>query len=1071
MVPIKHILYETGVEHIFKLVVPSGNYAGEYIVDAPRGWNDVDSVIDINEEKFNIDKFIIGDSEKIIYSEFNNKKAFDLIRNVYREGLGDGRIGFRWLAKKDGIEYDLLSENFEINFNKYKESFDKTKMKIEVELIKSESQNKFITRYDTTVNLFDTKDLDETVIDPVEKFEIGFKKGNSSQSNFYIFDISQVPFVSSASGLENGIAFFAFQRSQDYQFGDNTNEFAGRKTRSFFNGWQDYLGPFVETNTSLSFVKAKIANMQVQSEESFKLNAVIKIGGSTQNKIKLLDSQPISGTSFFEIKVDYEEFLIGSLVPGQSLTFEFEANDGYINKLLNQKENFTIEITTDIEAPLVHTYGIRLLNAIDQLAKSYTAGEISAESTILGPGGSFYNTSISTGVYLRGLPPIYLPQKLKTSMKSIFDEGSAKLLALGYDILGSKLIVEDVSYFFKDLKSYDLSEKQYFTDSFLLENDTDISFNMLSFGTKKYSTNKRFDIQNFNTTVEITTPIKSNKNKFDKQTDLIIDADKIQELVEDKSSATNDNDDDLVLIDMVTLSDTWDTGVFESCQHANDGGQLLLKCINTPFDTTLIKVGQIITITEGFNTGDCTVVLIDGISMKVTKNNGQAIQEGAGDTRIKYSINNLVKNRTNEGFSIYNNSIRNPTSTANIRHNPKYQMARWWPYFGSGLRRKSSADKLKTTNYKNNSEASVSIDYDMANDLQGIITVGSDEDISRLRNYEQTFFNGERIEISFSKITFGEFFSIYNNWKNGIGGDRSKSRGYITCNTPYGIYDIYPFGTEAFRHNKKTNALTIKGKVRGKSVTNPVLISAVQLDSDTVSLVWDYAADFVNPEIKIQYSFDGSYWENAGTVTNMKTATITNPIFSQIMTGTVVYFRVVVSSADYYNKVSNTLPVSWQFNDWVIREYSKNENTNCGYSYLSLEVRGTVNLEIKWTYTDAPGGGNYSVIDTDNNSVVASYSSSYGVDSYDEQTTTHSLLSQSKYFNIQLKNSDKSFSLQVLNCSSGNMLEQVYAGLTIEAKDLSTGNITTFQLNADTLKKYRQRPQDPTGPTTEPEIL
>jgi hypothetical protein len=1053
MVPIKHIIYESGVSQIFKLIVPEGNFAGTYEIKMPKGWNDIDSVVSINEELFNVEAFILGDSEKLVFSEFTDKQTFDLIRNVHREQGGDGRIIFKWIAVKDGVEYDLLSENFEINLNKKKEDYDKTMMKSEVELIKSESQNKLYTRYDTTVNLFEEKDLDESTISPVDKFEIGFKKGNSLVSNFYVYDISQANFVSNAQGIQNGVVFFCFKRSDDYQFGDNNNESAGRRTNSFQNTWQDYMGPFLATNISLYEVKAKIANMKVASNDPFKLWAIIE--GSAP--VFLKDCTQEANTYYIDI--DYQEFTIGGLVPGQNLTFQFQAYNS-ITSMLSLKQDTTIEITANIEVPLVRTYGIRLLSAINQLAKNYTSGGLTTISNILGENGTYYNTSVTTGIYLRGLPPVFLSQKLKTSMKAILDDGAAKLMALGYDVLGDKMVVEDINYFFKDLKVYDLSEKQYYTSDFLIENDSDITYNNLSFGTKKYSTNKRFDIQNFNTTVEVSTPIKTFKKKFDKQTDLIIDADKIQELVEDKSSATNDNDDDLVLIDMVSLTGAWDEGVFESCQHLEDGGKLLLKCGSTPFDTTMLMVGKTIEIMEGLNTGNWEVLEIDGINMKVNKTSG--IQSGVNDTRIRYQIDSLIKNRTNEGFSDYGNTIRNVASTTNIRHNPKYHLARWWQFFGSGLRKKLNTDLLKVTNYKNNSAATVNINSsDMANELQGQIVVGESETLARMRDYQQTFFNGERIEITYGKITFEEFFNIYNNWKFGEGNDRMKSRGYLPCNTPYGIYDVYPFGSEAFRHNKKTNSLTIKGKIKGKSVESPVLLSVIQININTVSLTWDYVQEYINPDINIQCSFDAENWQSVHTAYNVRTTTFSNDIFNGIMTGTTVYFRVIVSTGDYYHKVSNSLPVVWQYNDWVINEFSRNENTNCGYSYLSLEIRGTVNLEIKWTYTDEPGGGKYSVIDADTNEVISSFNSAYGVGGSNEDTSVLSLSNDTKYLNIQLKNSDKMDTGIVLNCSSGNMISLVNAYLLIEVKDLATGLITEFNLMADTPKKYRQRPNNP----------
>ncbi|ALR29772.1 hypothetical protein ATE47_04205 [Chryseobacterium sp. IHB B 17019] len=1062
MVPIKHILNESGVSERFKLVVPDGNYEGEYSIKKPDGWNDIDSIVNINEEFFNIEDFIIGSSTKIKFTQFSDPESFNLIRNVYNEKGGDGRIIFKWIAVKDGIEYDLLSENFEINFNKKMESFEKTMMATEIELIKSESQNKIYTREDITVDLFDTKDLDENDINPVATFPIGYKKGDKVLSNFYTFDISQFYF-----GVNGGVKsfFYSFVRADDSGFGINTNKYSSWRNSDTRLGARNYQGPFVETNINLPNLKAEISNMNILVEkdiagENFadaSLFAIIRVGDTEVRRVFLKQtvSVPIpAGGTYGEIKIDNAIYELGNLNPGENLTFEIISNVSENLKGFPLGDNTSIELTTNIESPLVRTKGIRLLEALNQIAKNYTSGEITADSFILGSGGSFYNTSISTGMYLRGLPEIYLSQKMKTSLKSILHEGAAKLLALGYDVMDNKLIVEDIGYFFKDLKCYDLSEKQYVREGFKLEHDNDISYNNLLFGSKKYSTEVKFDIKNFNTSAELSTPIKTNKNKFDKQTELIIDSFKIQELIEDKSSATNDNDDDKVLIDMVQVNDVWDQGVFQNCSHTEDGGNLLLNCVSPPFDTTLIEVGNLIEIVDGYNKGTWTVLEISGAKMKLDKTSG--IQSGIVDTPIKYKITALVKNRTNEGFNIYSlndqPTIFSPETATNIRHNPKYQLARWWPLFGSGLRKKLNSELLKVTNYKNNSEAKMEIvTSDMSNELQGPVVVGEDETLSRMRDYKATFFTGEKIEISYDKITFEEFFDIYNNWKFGENNNRAMSRGFISCNTPYGIYDIYPFGPGAFSHSKAKNTLNIKGKVKGRSVENPILLSVIQVDRNTVTLNWDYVIDYVNPVIKIQYSLDGSNWETIHTVSNVKTATFSNNIFNGIMTGETVYFRVCVTTADFYNKVSNSLWAIWQFNDWAIKEISRTENVNCGYSYLTFEIKGTGNFEIFWSFFTSVSGGESYVTDLSDNSTVVSFAPPYPGD----QTTTLSMTNETKQFSVMVKNSNKTAGGITLSCTFGNVIYPVDATLNFEITDLATGDINYWVLSAETEKRYR----------------
>lgn len=821
MIPIKHILYEDGVSEIFKMIVPNGAYQGEYLISKPDGWDDTNSVVNIDEDLYYVKDFIIGDNVKLKFYQYSDPVAYKVLSSVYKEQAGDGRIIFKWIGVKDGVQYDLLKDNFEVNLNKYSCSFDNSTLKIEVELSKSEAQNKLFTREDVSIDIFGTKDLDENIISPVETFETGYKKGAIKQSNFYFWDTSQSSLITTPRSDQ----FFSFVRTDQFEFGNNTNEYCGIKNNA--DGTVLNQGPFVGTNVTLESIKIDVSNLHVVFGRGndipltpiVSLCAVISGPGVFYTQ-ELEKSVQVSGSYSSELKIENKTFTLNinsssNILPGQNLSFLFlttAPDDKYI--VLSHKTNTSIEITTNLESPMVKTRGVRILDAINQVVKNYTASSLGVISHYIGPGGVFFNTSISTGVYLRGLPPVYtVGQKINTSLKSLVTNGAAKLLALGYDIINKDLVIEDLKYFFKDIQAYDLSDKSYIQDGFKYENDKDVVFNTMIFGSKKYSKNVKDDIRNYNTSAELLNPIKSNKNKLDKQTELIIDEFKIQELIEDKSSSTNDNDDDLVLIDLVNKSEYWDSGVFDNCIHAKVNGRLRLTCIATPFDTTMMEVGYSVEIKEGLNVGTWFIHEINGPNIILDINS--SIQEGTVDTRIRYMIPNLIKNRSiNDGFTDWS-EIRNPETSTNARHNPKYQMARWFPLFGSGLNKKINSDTIKVTTYKNNSKAKMKASsIDLSNELPGLITVGENETIGRFRDFSKPLFSGETIEISYLDITFKEFIMIYENWRYGLSGDRNTSRGYIPLNTPMGILKTYPFGSGAFAHDRKTNVLTIKGKVK-----------------------------------------------------------------------------------------------------------------------------------------------------------------------------------------------------------------------------------------------------------------
>lgn len=1061
---IKHILYENGVKEFFKLIIPNGDYAGTYEIEKPDGWDDIDSKVNIDKDLFFVKDFIIGDAEKIRFMEFEHHIAYGLLKNVYEEQKGDAVAIFKWFAEKDSVEYDILKENFVINFNKYDRSFEKSMFKIEVEIIKSEEQNKLFNREETTINLFDEKDLDENDITPVSTFEIGYKKGSKVLENFYFATAGQ-----ERGNLTNeSNKFYVFSKSESNEL-ESSNPQSGIAAEDNGNK-QAYFGPFLVTPITLTSVKLSLSTFDIGIYTTGTVNfhdvaiyAVIKTNGIVENilipgteaidAIFTWQSSTITGG---RITFDNIEFTLPyALKPGSSIDLYFLSGVPFKTILLN--ESASVTISSNLESPIVRTDGIRIFDALNQVIKNCTASELSLESNILNIGGYYYNTAISTGIYLRGLPPVYNTNKIKTSLKSLLSDGASKLMALGYDILDDKVVIEDISYFFKDFKVYDLSEKQFLWEDFNNGNDEELSFNTLLLGSKKYSTDKKDDIKNFNTVSESSTPIKSVKSKFDKQTEMIIDEYKIQELIEDSSSKTNDNDDDLVLIDMVDVVDYWDKGLFENTTHSSEGGFLWLSCIITPFDTTLMEVGNLLEIQEVINAGTWEILEIDTYKIKLNKTTG--IVAGNVDTPIRYKIDSLTKNRTSEGFTDILN-IRNPDSATNIRHNPKYQMARWFPYFGSGMRRKGNTEIIKTTNYKNNDIAQMKCNsIDLANELQDLVIVGSDEPLSRFRSYAQTFFNGDKIEISYINVTFEEFLDLYNNWKFGVDDNRLQSRGYISLNTPDGIYDAYPFGDSAFSHDRKTNVLSIKAKLKGKSVDNPTLLNVTQIDKDNVSLVWDYSDDFVDSISVVQYSLDGIYWSNLESFLNSKSETITNDIFGTILTGETVYFRVVVSSADYSNKKSNTLAITWAFNDWVVKEISRTENIYCGYSYLTLEFKGTADFDLEFNFYSLPGGGKCKILNAEDLSTISDFIGVDGLEDTDTDTYSFSIVNETKQIVYQLQNATKTVLLKPLTCVGGNMAKIVYSSIETIINDGSTTK--TILLECEIEKKWFKHPTMP----------
>ena len=172
---IKNLRYENRTKEVFRLVVEDSAYAGTYDIEMPDKFDEIDCIVNINEEFYNVDDFILGETEKIAFLEYSNKVGFNIVKKVYEEKGSDGKILFQWKAINGLDEIDLLGGGYELNLNKYSLKYEMSMEKIEVEIKKREFENKFLTREDVSVNLFSEKDLDNNTAPALVLNDIYYK--------------------------------------------------------------------------------------------------------------------------------------------------------------------------------------------------------------------------------------------------------------------------------------------------------------------------------------------------------------------------------------------------------------------------------------------------------------------------------------------------------------------------------------------------------------------------------------------------------------------------------------------------------------------------------------------------------------------------------------------------------------------------------------------------------------------------------------------------------------------------------------------------------------------------------
>ena len=520
------------------------------------------------------------------------------------------------------------------------------------------------------------------------------------------------------------------------------------------------------------------------------------------NTIFLKSSRDTDIGNYSEMNIVNEGWAIGDLPANSTVKIGIMPHSDIRNKefiITGKVSHTSLKISSSIDKLGRKSRVVSLFDAIDKVAENYSDGQIRLVSNILSDGGKYANQYVATGAFLRGVANIFLgEEKINTSFKSLFYEGAAPLLALGFDVIENKLIVEDIDYFFKDVQAYDLTSKDFVQENLTIENDKDISYNNLIFGTKKYSTKKKGDIFNFNT-------------------GFIIDEYKIQDLLDDTNDNTNDNDDDLVLIDTITGSYV-DTGSYPDIIHSDSGGVLTLTASKSPWDTLPFRVGEKIKIVEGLNVGEYTILAIKSHTLTLDKRTG--IEQGTILTKIEHALTDVIKNRNataTDGF-ISAEGVKNKRTAVNLYHNPKYQMKRWFPLFGGGLSKKTNSENIIVTNYKNNGKIEVEPDTDKIPHLPSEVDVLNENiNLQRLRRSSRVLFGTENIEVTLTNVTFEEFYNLYNRWRIGediYTGEKIPSRGYIDVYIGGETYSIYPFGTEALQYDKGANELTIKGKIK-----------------------------------------------------------------------------------------------------------------------------------------------------------------------------------------------------------------------------------------------------------------
>ena len=811
---IKNIRYEDNTSERFEIEVLDGSLVGTYNIKKPSQFDDVDTIVDRNDEFYGVDNFILGEETKLSILENNDPNTFNLITDVYNKLRGDAQIVFRWITKDSlGVETSILGDDYQINLNDVEFKLELERLSIKFKIKKREEQNKFNTRIDTTVDLFSDTNLDNNSITPIATSSLYLKKIDKELVNKWN-SIGAKSFFASNRSFTNIISdrYILLSTVGDEQF----EQASYNGNNPLFTSKQDYEGLIFKILNLKVTVRQDIDN----PNEVNKFSIAYLINGAQNSPQILAESVEVDLGTYKQTEIDIlnQEFKITNL--RENDTFQvfiyFNNDDPILNKtLITWSESYQFQLILNSPEFAIKTESVRLYDSLNKVIGQYTDEETALNSSILSENGRYYDNFINSFIGLRNSNAGTGINSLKTSFESLFEKGVSKIMALGYDLRDQEVKIEDINFFFKDFETADLSNKDFERDSFSRSQFNSIHFNSLLTGYKKYSSEQEEDLFNFNTTVELTTPIISLKNKLDIESETVTDEYVINEAINDSSTATNDKDDDIVMINTLFLDSYIDTSLYADVEFINNSGELILEQYDKDF-TKDFESGNIITIDSGFNDGTYTVVSVSQFELNLGALN--PIQTGTSNVTITVTMENIIKNRTNEGFDILS-GVNDLETVLNAIHNPTYQLFRHYPLWGSGLTKKDLTKEIIVNDYKNNGDVNVKVnttdfplEYPNEIKLNENFTQKDLQDTGLL-----PLFNGDYIDITIKTVDFSEFFELFNNWRYGALNNDSESFGYITVKTPFGIKKIYPFGDECFNHNRSSNTLTIKGLVKYES--------------------------------------------------------------------------------------------------------------------------------------------------------------------------------------------------------------------------------------------------------------
>lgn len=362
--------------------------------------------------------------------------------------------------------------------------------------------------------------------------------------------------------------------------------------------------------------------------------------------------------------------------------------------------------------------------------------------------------------------------------------------------------LENREYFYRDIELFVIDPLDMVRKSYREKINTDILYNGITIGYKKYPEDELNTLDEFNTKQEYLLPFKTNKNKLEPLSDFIASGYAIEKQRraqfenEENGKSSIEYDDDVFIVALTT--EKYESPILEIREHEIRLSQALINPPTVPFTIQISPgIGG-----STSNTGTFTVTAIStwGFIPKKSKLtiSETLISEYPILTTIKYTAGQFTPERT-QSFDVVNGII-GPNSSYNLRISPKRMFLNWGKWFNSGLFHKASTEKVINTFTKNNIlngglETQFKVDETclLGDDTRAVIAENSDELLSNINSFNKIL---KPFKISFAaRMKWVDVQYIRDRLRKGY---LSNAYGYITFtdlegNTRHGYIDEIKF--------------------------------------------------------------------------------------------------------------------------------------------------------------------------------------------------------------------------------------------------------------------------------------